>query len=234
MITRLYTALAVCVCVTGCVYSNARPAPPPPARPPAPPPVTASGGGSSGHTQTNAPTATHGSQQAGSSAKDTTNEKRKVKQLEVAIQGKSHSPLAGRVELTDLPNGVRVVVWVDHMEPGTHGVVMHQFADCSAKDASSAGPRFDPDNRKQPELGHLGNLVAKTPNSEDRLEIVIPDANLTAGSPRSLLNRSIVIHTEDDQGTRRVGDDVGKRVGCAELTIAAAKARRDGRVVWRQ
>ena len=238
MVTRFYTALALCVFATGCVYSNARPAPPPPARPPAPPPpaaTTTPSGSSSGQAQTNVPQETEKPQHDGGSATDTKDEKREVKELAVAIRGKTGSQLTGRVELTHLPNGVKVVVSADHLEPGPYWVVVHEFADCSGKDAGSVGPRFDPgDNPNRPDLGHLGNLVAKAPDGEGRLEVLIPNANLAVGGRRSLLNRSLIIRAEDDKGTQRQLDDVGKRVGCAELTIAAAKSQRDGRVVWRQ
>src|SRR5690349_1089068 len=129
MMTRFYTALAVSLCATGCVYSNARPTPPPPAaRPPAPsPPITStpSRNGSSGHAQTNTPEETRGPQRTEDSASDKKNATRSVEHLEVALQAKSKSQLVGKVELTDLPSGVKVVVHVNHIKPGLHEVSIH-------------------------------------------------------------------------------------------------------------
>jgi len=245
MMTRLHTALAVCVCVTGCVYSSARPTPPPPAaqHPTPPPPVTSttpSGSGSSGQAQTNTPKETQGPEHAADSAADTKNPKRRVERLDVPIQAKGHSQLIGKVQLTDLPSGVKVVVKVDRIKPGLHGVFIHNFADCSGKDASSVGPHFNPDDKEHAlpagkrHLGDLGNLVAQYPDGKGRLEVVVPHSSLAASGPRSVLNRALIIHAEEDDGTRQARANAGKPIGCAELTIAAAQTQPDGRVVWRQ
>lgn len=250
MITRLHTALAVCVCVTGCVsaYNPPRPTPPPPAAKPPATSTTPSAPSGTGHAQTNEPKQERGPKPANGNdradgkdadPKDPAN--RKIQHLEVAIQGKSQSPLTGKVELTDEPNGVKVVVLVDRLEPGLHGVHIHEFADCSAKDATSAGQHFNPDDKPhglpgegKKHLGDLGNIVAKAPDGSGRLEIMVPGANLSEGGPKSFLNHSLVIHADYDDGKHQPGGNSGKRIGCAELTIAAAKAQPEGRVVWRQ
>ena len=257
MITRLHTALAVCVCVTGCVSAYSTPRPTPAPHPASRPPVHASTpsstpsepSGSSGQAESHAPQEAEAPEPVASSepgddsaSKTRDPAKRSVEQLEVAIQGKGKSPLVGKVKLTELPNAVKVVVFVDHLEPGLHGVHIHQFADCSAKDAASAGPHFNPDDKPhglpgaegKRHLGDLGNLVANAPDGSGRLEVVVNGANLVAGAPKSLLNRSLVVHADIDDGKAQPAGNSGKRIGCAELTIAAAKAQPDGKVVWRQ
>jgi len=158
----------------------------------------------------------------------------------VEIQGKSQSPLLGKAELTDVPGGVKVVVHLNHVKPGMHGVHIHEFPDCSADDAKSAGGHFNPEDKphalpseKKRHMGDLGNIVAKGPDGTARLEIVVPNANLVVGSSRSLLNRSLVVHADMDDGTQQPGGNSGKRIGCAELTIAAGKTG-PGRVVMAQ
>ena len=246
MITRFPAALAVCVCASACVYSSARP--PPPAQTPAASAPTPGSG--SGHTQATGPKATHdpkqhdpkqqGDHKPADDAVDATNSKREVARLEVEIQGKSQSPLLGKAELTDVPGGVKVVVHLNHVKPGMHGVHIHEFPDCSADDAKSAGGHFNPEDKphalpseKKRHMGDLGNIVAKGPDGTARLEIVVPNANLVVGSSRSLLNRSLVVHADMDDGTQQPGGNSGKRIGCAELTIAAGKTG-PGRVVMAQ
>jgi superoxide dismutase, Cu-Zn family len=252
MITRLPAALALCVCASACVSSYNTPRPAPPAQPPSAS-ATASGSGS-GHTQATGPKATQDPKQQDPKHKDSepqdhkpadgtedaTNSKREVARLEVEIQGKSKSQLLGTAELTDVPGGVKVVVHLNHVKPGMHGVHIHEFPDCSADDARSAGGHFNPENKphalpseKKRHLGDLGNIVAKGPDGTGRLEIVVPEANLVVGSSRSLLNRSLVVHADMDDGTRQPGGNSGDRIGCAELTIAAGKTG-PGRVVRAQ
>lgn len=230
MITRLHAVLAVCVCATGCVTAYNPPRqPPPPARTPAAPATPAAGGSASGQTPAKKPK---------EMPDHTKKPRREVEHLEVAIQSRNQSGLKGEVTLTDVRDGVRVVVRVDNVAPGRHGVHITEFADCNAKDAKSAGGHFNPDDNphalpseKKRHLGDLGNLLAKAPDGSGRLEIVVPRANLVVGAPRSLLNRALVVHADPDDGKQQAGGNSGKRIGCAELTIAAAKAQRSGKVV---
>lgn len=152
-----------------------------------------------------------------------------LRRLEVAVAKKSGSTLVGKVELTEVDEGVRIVVRVAGAEPGLHAVHVHENPDCSAPDASSAGDHYNPDNHQHGippntprHFGDLGNMETKTPNGEGLLEIVVPGANLDAEGKHSLLNRSLIIHAKEDTGAQPAGD-AGGRIGCAELTHAAAE-----------
>jgi Cu-Zn family superoxide dismutase len=142
------------------------------------------------------------------------------------------------VELTEVSGGVKVVVRVDNVAPGLHGVHITEFADCSSKDATSAGHHFNPDDNpharrseEERHLGDLGNLQVKAPDRSGQLVVVVPQANLVAGAPRSFLNRALVVHADRDNGKHQPGGDSGQRIGCAELTIAAAKTQPSGKLV---
>ena len=230
---RLHAAIAVCACATGCVTANNTPRhepPPPPARPPAASTTSTTPSGA-GTTSTSAPTPVHVGQN------NATKPKREVQHLEVPIQSKNESELSGKVELTEVSGGVKVVVRVDNAAPGLHGVHITEFADCRGKNATSAGHHFNPDghphalpSQKQRHLGDLGNLLAKAPDGTGRLAVIVPRANLVVGAPRSFMNRALVVHAQVDDG-KHPGGNSGQRIGCAELTIAAATARGDGKVV---
>lgn len=237
MITRLPAAVAVCVCVSGCVSSYTAPRQPPPSHTRPPSASATPGGGASGQTQAHGPKESRDPKWSDGKT-EPTKPKREVEHLEVEIQSKNKSRLLGKVKLTDVPGGVKVVVRVDNVKPGLHGVHITEFADCSAKDATSAGHHFNPDDNphalpteKKRHLGDLGNIVVKGPDGSGRLEIVVPRANLTVGAPRSLLNRALVVHADPDNGTQQPGGNSGERIGCAELTIAAAKTPPSGKLV---
>lgn len=149
-------------------------------------------------------------------------------ELQVPIEAKNGSGITGKAELTHVDDGVKIVVDVKHIEPGFHGVHIHEIADCSAPDASSAGEHFNPEGHphalpsdERRHLGDLGNLVAVGPEGHGRLEVVVPGATLEPGDSRSLLNRALVVHADRDTGEQPSGD-AGARVGCAELTVSAA------------
>ena len=145
------------------------------------------------------------------------------RRLEAAIESKSGSTLVGKAELTEVDNGVRVVVRVDLAEPGLHGVHVHETADCSAPDASSAGGHFNPNNSPhalppaQPRhLGDLGNMGTVAPEGRGALDIVVEGATLEPGVSNSFVGRALIVHSDEDTGAQPSGNS-GKRVGCAEL-----------------
>ena len=45
----------------------------------------------------------------------------------------------GIITFTQMENGVKVVAHLEGLTPGKHGFHVHEFGDCSAPDATSAG-----------------------------------------------------------------------------------------------
>jgi len=144
-----------------------------------------------------------------------------TQRIEANLEAKSGSELSGTAILEQRPEGVMVTVEVDDLPAGTHAVHVHQMADCSAPDASSAGEHFNPENEahgvppSEPRhLGDLGNLEVKEDGG--RLEILVPDATLDPTDPMSFANRAIIVHEKADTGAQPSGAS-GGRIGCAEL-----------------
>src|SRR5438105_13726729 len=59
--------------------------------------------------------------------------------------------VTGTVTFTPVADGVQVHAEIAGLTPGKHGFHVHEFGDCSAADASSAGAHFNPTN--QPHAG---------------------------------------------------------------------------------
>src|SRR5438105_12158268 len=60
------------------------------------------------------------------------------------LESKSGSQVTGTVKFTKVGDVVQVVADVQNLKPGKHGIHVHEKGDCSAPDASSAGPHFNP------------------------------------------------------------------------------------------
>jgi Cu-Zn family superoxide dismutase len=144
------------------------------------------------------------------------------KTIEVAIQAKSGSKLAGKASLTETPEGVKVVLSVENVKPGEHGSHIHEKGDCSAADGASAGGHFNPGSHAHAlpassprHLGDLGN-IAVGQDGKGTLEIIAAGANLKEGDPNSFMGRAVIVHEKKDDGGQPTGN-AGGRIGCAEI-----------------
>lgn len=142
--------------------------------------------------------------------------------LEVQIVARSKSKLTGTATFEETEGGVKVTVRLSNAPPGLHGAHIHEKADCSADDASSAGDHFNPGGhphgRPPEEKRHLGDLgnIEVDPGGKGVLEIVIPGANLKPGDPSSFLDRAVIVHEKEDVGSQPAGG-AGARIGCGEI-----------------
>lgn len=108
--------------------------------------------------------------------------------------------------------------------PGEHGLHLHQVADCSADNASSAGAHWNPEGHmhgmpaRDSHLGDLGNIKV---GDNGRGKLVIRNAGWTAGdgSEHDVKGRAIVVHAGVDDFSDPAGNS-GGRIGCGEIGAA--------------
>lgn len=144
------------------------------------------------------------------------------KVIEVSLQPKSGSKLSGKLTLTEVPEGVKVVMTLEGVSPGEHGAHIHEKGDCSAEDGSSAGGHFNPGGHPHAlptgnprHLGDLGNVTIGQ-DGKGTLEIVATGANLKDGDPSSFIGRAVIVHEKTDDGGQPTGN-AGGRIGCGEI-----------------
>jgi Cu-Zn family superoxide dismutase len=124
------------------------------------------------------------------------------------------------------PQGVRISVTVKGLSPGEHGIHIHSVGKCEPPDFLSAGPHFNPTNKKHglnnpegPHSGDLPNLVVGEDGSAV-YEQVTDRVTLTAGE-LSLFDEdgsALIIHAgSDDQITDPAGNS-GARLLCGVIT----------------
>lgn len=125
--------------------------------------------------------------------------------------------------------GVRVLAEVSGLTPNAqHAFHVHEFGDCSAPDASSAGSHYNPDGHPHGapgtdhhHAGDFGNLQADAAGNA-RLELVSRD--LSIGGPRNaVIGRSVIIHAKHDDFSQPVGN-AGGRIGCGVIGVAKDEA----------
>lgn len=156
---------------------------------------------------------------------------RKVAMAE--LEAKSGSAVSGTVTFLEESDGsVRVIASLRDLEPGAHGIHIHEVGDCSAADGSSAGPHFaGQPSAEMPKLGtahgypkekarhagDLGNIVARrdgTARLERRDEVIALEGE------RSVIGRAVVIHRRKDDGD--TVQSAGDRIACGVIVEAGS------------
>ncbi|WP_062514166.1 superoxide dismutase family protein [Halobacillus sp. KGW1] len=141
----------------------------------------------------------------------------------------AESDKIGTATLKETPEGVQVTLKVEGLEPGPHGLHVHEFPKCEPPDFQTAGNHFNPlskdhglMNEKGPHAGDLPNVEADASGMVDT-ELVLPEATLK-DDQMSLLRKegtSLVITSEADDGMSQPSGNSGERVACGKITLKA-------------
>ena len=128
-------------------------------------------------------------------------------------------------------DGVRVTVEVSGLKPNSlHGLHVHEKGDCSAPDATSAGPHFSlqgqehgPHEGDKFHAGDLGNLEADAQGKASKT-LVVPASKLTlASGPASVVGRAVVVHGGPDDLKSQPAGNSGPRIACGVVDRQVAK-----------
>ncbi|WP_156288536.1 superoxide dismutase family protein [Oceanobacillus salinisoli] len=133
--------------------------------------------------------------------------------------------MVGTATLNEMPDGVQVKLKLEGLEPGYHGIHVHEFPTCEGPDFKSAGNHLDPEGNEHglmhPEGAHLGDL----PNVEADggglvdAELMLAGATLADGKKSILRGEgtSLVVHESQDDGVSQPAGDSGNRIICGEI-----------------
>ena len=136
--------------------------------------------------------------------------------------------VSGTVTFTEVADGVQVEVEIAGLTPGKHGFHVHEFGDCSAADASSAGAHFNPTNQPHAapdaEARHVGDMGNIEANASGAAKSNYLDHNISlANDQRSVIGRSVVIHAKADDFKSQPAGDSGARVACGVIGLAKSQ-----------
>jgi Cu-Zn family superoxide dismutase len=140
------------------------------------------------------------------------------------LQPSSNSKVTGTVTFTKSGDEVKVVADITGLTPGKHGFHIHEFGDCTAPDAMSAGGHFNPSKHDHgaPDVtdrhdGDMGNIEA---DSSGKAHLDYTDKVMKLSGPTSIIGHSVIVHEKvDDLKTQPTGDS-GARLACGVIGIA--------------
>lgn len=129
----------------------------------------------------------------------------------------------GAVTFTRKGRVVVVAGRITGLTPGAHGFHVHEKGNCTAPDASSAGPHFNPGGTAHGgphdvahHAGDLGNIVA---NSEGVAEFSIEVEGLSLGiDTNSIIGRALVVHAAADDLQSQPAGNASSRIACGLIS----------------
>ncbi len=148
----------------------------------------------------------------------------KAQRAEAPIEARSGSTATGTGVFVETSEGVQATITVSGVGPGQHGLHLHEQGDCSAPDAESAGPHWNPDGAahgapgKPAHAGDFGNITVGA-DGNGRLDILLSRMTVRPG-PHAVVGRALVLHEGPDDLMTQPSGNSGARIGCG---VVAAK-----------
>ncbi|KGX83219.1 superoxide dismutase family protein [Pontibacillus marinus] len=136
----------------------------------------------------------------------------------------------GTAKLSEQPDEVKIKLSLTGLEPGLHGIHIHEFPKCEGPDFISAGSHFNPDGKEHgamnPKGQHKGDMpnIEADPDGMVEAEVSVKGATLMDGKYSLLKDEgtSLVIHEGPDDGLSQPAGDAGPRVACGIIQLEEA------------
>lgn len=147
-------------------------------------------------------------------------------ELKVEIESKSDSNLSGTVVFTEENGEVTMKAEFSGLTEGTHAIHLHENADCSAEDGSSAGGHWNPTFEDHGEWGdenghHKGDIGNFNADADGNATVNFSTDKWCIGcddNTKNIIGTAVVVHDGVDDYTSQPSGDAGKRIGCGEVT----------------
>lgn len=152
---------------------------------------------------------------------------KEVKKVKVTIEPRSDSKLSGNAVFTEENGEVTMVAIIDGLAEGLHAIHLHESADCSAADGSSAGGHWNPTYENHGKWGdakgyHRGDIGNFKVDENGQGTITFTTDKWCIGcedESKNILGKSLLVHDGVDDFTSQPAGNAGARVGCGIVKL---------------
>ena len=159
-----------------------------------------------------------------SGEKATTSTSKKSTTLKLTFEPKSGSNVKGTAVFKEKNGKVTFTAEFTGLKPGIHAIHIHEKADCSAADASSAGGHWNPTFKKHGKWGsaeyHKGDIGNFTTDEFGKGSITMTTDEWCIGcgdKNKDILGKGLIVHEKADDYVTQPTGDAGGRVACSAI-----------------
>lgn len=145
--------------------------------------------------------------------------------LTVNLEPKNDSGVSGQITFTQKDGMVTMHAELSGLKEGEHAIHIHEKADCSADDGSSAGGHWNPTGEPHGKWGDaggyhrgdIGNLVADA-DGNATMDFSTGEWCLGCDDPKmDLMGKGVIVHEGADDFTSQPSGAAGSRIACAGI-----------------
>ena len=148
-----------------------------------------------------------------------------VEKVTVKLDSKSGSTAKGSAVFKEENGTVTMTAVFEGLKPGMHAIHIHEKADCSADDGTSAGGHWNPTKEKHGKWGdptgyHKGDIGNFEADANGNGTITFSTDEWCIGcddSNKDILEKGLIVHQGADDFTSQPSGAAGPRVSCGGI-----------------
>lgn len=147
------------------------------------------------------------------------------KELKIDLSPKSDTDVKGSVKFTEENGKVKMMAYLSGLAEGEHAIHIHEEADCSSPDGTSAGGHWNPTGQPHGKWGdetgyHKGDIGNFTVAADGKGEVEFSTDQWCIGcgdKTKDILGKAIIVHQGADDFTSQPSGAAGSRVSCGGI-----------------
>lgn len=132
--------------------------------------------------------------------------------------------VTGIVTFIKAGDEIKVTADIKNLPGANHGIHIHEYGDCSASDASSAGGHFNPENvqhgARTDSIRHVGDLGNIQADGYGNAHLEFTDSFISFSGKHSIIGKAVIVHEKADDLKSQPTGNAGSRIACGVVGIS--------------